>query len=822
MPLSDQKGLSSKEAQKKLEQFGRNLLPEKPPQSSISILLSQLKSPLVYILLAACIVTLFLGDYSDALIIAIAVFINTILGYFQEKRAGEALSALKKLVNHQAEVIRDGESKKVSADELVPDDIVILRTGYKVPADGILLWVNRLSIDESALTGESVPVEKHEKSEVSMGTIVSSGSAMMHVTKTGADTQIGEIAKEVQESHEDTPLMRQLSKFSKSLSIVVLVLTSAVFGIGILTGRPLLEMFSTSVALSVSAIPEGLLVGLTVVLAIGMQRIVKRKGLVRRLASAETLGSVTTICLDKTGTLTEGKMSVIGSYGDVEKLALQMIIANDRDDDIVIAGHQWATNKLKVKSAKLKVEGTGERIDTLPFSSEERFFAALHAGESANTLFVNGAPDYILNWSTLSKSEKKKQEKLITELTSKGYRLLGLASKEVSKEIQKIKNKDVKKGLTFHGILAFTDPVRIGVADSLAKAQKAGIKLLVITGDYSQTALSVMKELKLEVSLEEVITGQELSELSVSELSERLSSVKLFARTTPQQKLKIVEALRNRGEVVAMMGDGVNDAPALTKADIGIVVGSATDVARESADLVLLDSKFETVIAAIEEGRGMYSNVQKMILYLMSTAFNEIIAVFGAIALGLPLPVTAAQILWINVVSDSLPNMSLTVEPKYSKIMSEKPRSSKTMLLTKWMQILIGIVSIISGLSALILFVYVYTTTGDEVLARSVCFFALGINSLIYIFSIRTLLRPFYAEGFFANKWLVGSVFIGLVLQILPFVSSRLRSFFDLTIPSSSYWILIGSSTIAVFILIEVIKYLLRKSNIPQFSPTNR
>jgi P-type Ca2+ transporter type 2C len=366
--------------------------------------------------------------------------------------------------------------------------------------------------------------------------------------------------------------------------------------------------------------------------------------------------------------------------------------------------------------------------------------------------------------------------------------------------------------LIWHGILAFTDPVRVGVAESLAKAQKAGIKLLVITGDYPQTARAIMQGINLPISEHEVMTGQELAELDIDELSDRLSSIKLFARTTPQQKLKIVEALRNRGEVVAMMGDGVNDAPALTKADIGIVVGSATDVARESADLVLLDSKFETVIAAIEEGRGMYSNVQKMILYLMSTAFNEIIAVFGSILLGLPLAVTAAQILWINVVSDSLPNMSLTIEPKPSRIMTERPRNSTEPLLARWMQILIGIVSIISGLSVLILFVYVYTITKDAVLARSVCFFALGINSLVYIFSIRTLLRPFWIEGIFANKWLIASVGVGIILQGVPFIFPNLRNFFGLAVLPYEYWILIGVTTFIVFFVIELVKLAIRSS----------
>lgn len=817
-------GLTSKEVQSKLLKFGPNVLPEKPPPSSFSLFLSQIKSPLVYVLLAAFIVTFILKDYSDALIILFAVCINTVLGFIQEKRAGTALFALRKMVTNEAEVLRDGALKKIDSSELVPLDIVQIRQGDKIPADGIVISANRFFVDEAALTGESVPVEKKDQEVIFMGTIASSGSALMRVKQTGSKTQMGEIAKEVQDVREDTPLTRRLAQFSQSLVITILFLTSFVFIIGIISKRPVLEMFSTAVALSVSAIPEGLLVGLTVVLAIGMQRIVSRKGLVRRLASAETLGSVTTICLDKTGTLTEGKMSVSEALGDTEAMALQMIVANDMDDAIVIAGYEWANNQLKVQNDKSSLLlrskfKTGKalkqymRIDSLPFSSEERFFASLNKwNEKEHKLFVTGAPEFLLGWSELAASEKKKIKATIHELSSSGKRIIALASKTMPFKTQKISSGIVKNGLTWHGILACTDPVRMGVKESLLKAQKAGIHLIVITGDYTQTARSIMEVLGIHVSVNEVITGEEIKSMSASQLSKVLPSIKLFARITPQQKLKIIEALTRDGSIVAMMGDGVNDAPALTKADIGIVVGDATDVARESADLVLLDSRFETVIAAIEEGRNMYKNVQKMILYLMSTAFNEIITVFGALALGFPLPLSAAQILWINVVSDSLPNMSLTVEPKSAKIMAELPQAAGLKLLDSKMKILIGIVSVISGLSALFLFIYVYTTTNDATLARSVCFILLGLNSLVYIFSIRTLLAPFWEESVFSNPWLLLSVSVGAVLQLLPFLVPALRSFFGLVIPSVPYWYLIAFVIGLVFVSIEMTKFVLRKS----------
>lgn len=807
-------GLTLEEVKDQLKKHGRNILPEKPPPSDLAILISQIKNPLVYVLLAAGLVTFLLGEMADTVIIVIAVLTNTLLSFFQERKANKALHALKKLIHPSAKVIREGKEIEIDAEEIVPDDLVILDQGTKVSADGKLIEANRLFLDEAILTGESVPVSKREKDEVFMGTVVSSGKGLMKVSITGESTQMGKIAVSVQEPSEDTPLQKQLSKFSKQLSLLVLFLVIFVFSVGFFKKISLAEIFETSVALAVSSIPEGILVGLTIVLAIGMQRILKKKGLVRSLISAETLGGVTTICIDKTGTLTEGKMRVVDVEGEEGQLAKQMVLANDHDDPLVIAAFEWAGNIFRKKRVSIgNMIEVYDRLDSIPFTSEKKFFVSLHKWEEGkNMLLVNGAPEVLMDFCNLEKKEKRIITEAIEKYTSEGKRVIGLARKRMSLGIKSINEKDVEKGLSWIGLLAFSDPVRSGVKDALEKTKKAGIKLTVITGDYPKTAVSVMNQLGIHTCEDCLMLGSKLEKIKVGSLSSKLKKhpITLFARTTPQQKLKIVDALKKNGEVVAMMGDGVNDAPALNKSDIGIVVGDATDVAKESADLVLLDSSFATIVSAIEEGRGIFDNVRKIILYLMSDSFEEIFVVVGTMLLGFPLPVTAAQILWINLVSDGFPDMALTIDHKQKGIMELSPRSPKEGLVANWMKYLILIVSLTGGIMALILFSYFYLTTSDIVLARSIAFATLGVNSLVYVFSIRTLTKPFWEDNPFSNMWLNISVFAGLFLQVLPFMSERLREFFKVTSLSIGQWILIFCTSLIMFIIIEVSKITFR------------
>ena len=805
--LPEQIGLTTAEVEKRLSKFGPNILPEKPPPSDISIFLSQLKNPLIYVLIFAGLATFFLKHFSDAVIIAMAVIINTILGFFQERRAGKALSALKSLVSPQAEVVRDGKRKKVGANEVVPGDIIVLSQGMKVPADGKLVFVNRMFINEAILTGESQPASKANNEKVYMGTVVSSGQGAMEAQVTGALTQIGKIAEGVQETSEDTPLKKQIGRFSKQLLVLVVFLTLFVFVIGLASGESLIEIFKTAVALAVSAIPEGLIVSLTVVLAIGMQRILRRNGLVRNLTSAETLGGVTTICIDKTGTLTQGKMTVTDVVGDTVELAKQAILANDLDDPLVIAAFEWARGYIKDYIQE------HPRLDSIPFSSKERFFASLNKWKKGeNIIFVSGAPDSLLSWSDIKESEKEKIMQKIEDLTKEGKRVIGFSRKVVPSSNKRLSKEDVKGSLNWIGLLSFSDPVRPGVREALSKANEAGIKIIVITGDYANTAEAVLTEIGMSISETEELLGEDLEKLSVEELAEAVRHIKLFARTTPEQKLKIVEALKKNGEIVAMMGDGVNDAPAINKADIGIVVGDASDVARESADLVLLDSNFATIVGAVEEGRGIFENIRKIILYLLSDAFGEIVTVTFAIIVSLPLPVTAVQILWINLVSDGFPSLALTVDPKRKGIMVDPPRPPKERVVTNWMKILIGIVSLVSGLLALAFFTYVLRSSGDVKLARSVAFLTLGINSLVYVFSVKSLTTPFWKGNIFDNNWLIVAVLAGFGLQAFPFIFPFARQFFDVSSLPISYWLVALGLSALMFIMVEASKIIFRRA----------
>lgn len=809
---SENKGLSDIEASKLMAQFGKNVLTETPPPLDIKIFIDQLKSPLVYVLIGAGIITFLLNEYSDSIIILIAVVINSILGFFQERRAHRALYSLKKLVKSQIHVIRDGQIKVLDSELIVPGDLVVLNHGDKVPADGVLIEANRFFVQEAILTGESVSVSKNPKDEVYMGTIVASGRGLMKVVSIADTTKIGQIAEKVQDHEQDTPLKIQLNKFSNGLVYLVLGLTTSVFIFGILTGRDSSEMFRASVALAVSAIPEGLLVGLTVILAIGMQRILKKNGLVRNLVSAETLGGVTVICLDKTGTLTEGILQVSTVSGNKKEIESQVSIANDLDDPIVIAAYEWA---LKQDKTNEKLSIKYKRLDSIPFSPKDRYFASLNYFDSKNnTLFVNGAPEFLLEWSDLNKKEKDKIKDEILKLTKDGNRLMGLIKKKVSSSVSAINENDIKKGgFEWVGLIAFIDPIRNDVGPVLNQITNAGIKPIIITGDYLQTALSIANRINFSIDEKRAMTGIEMSELTASELAKKLKgpeSILLFARTTPDQKSKIVEALKINGEVVAMMGDGVNDAPALKVADIGIVVGDASDVAKDTADLVLLDSRFKTVVSAIEEGRGIFENIRKIIIYLMSSAFNSIIAVIGAILLGLPLPVTAVQILWINLVTDGFPDLALTIDPKRENLMGEEPRKPTEPLLNWWMKILIAIVSLSSGLFALILFMYVYNTTSNLELAQTIAFVSLGSNSLFYVFSTRTLKEPVWSQNIFSNKWLILSVILGAMLQLVPIMFESTREFFGTVQIPLFYWSLILLVSLLTLVVIETAKFVFR------------
>ena len=844
-------GLSQDEVRKKLIEFGENKLKGKKRISWFKVLIEQFKSPLIYILILAAGVTLALGDLIDTGVIGAAVVLNTILGFYQEMKAEKSLEALSKMLTLKAKVIRNGKRELIEASQIVPGDICILELGERVPADGIVIEADSLSVNEAILTGESASVEKRagkrhpgesppaggatpgSRSLVFMGTTISSGIGKMLVVNTGQKTEVGKIAEKLTTTIEEkTPLQKKIKVLSGKLAIMVGVISAIILIAGLLAGDPFIEIFTTAVAVAVSAIPEGLAVSLTVILAIGMQRIFKKKSLVRKLVAAETLGSVTVICADKTGTLTEGKMKVVEAFTGgktkecsveegMELLVRSAILCNDMRDPLEIGMMDWALNQNKYGSgqAPLKTQNLGNvkeikrqypRLDEIPFDPKAKYIATLHQvnKDKKNLLLVSGAPEVVLKRSHLNEKQKKEWLLRLEEKGEKGYRLVGFAYKEVDKSKKKITDKDIND-LKCVGCLAYEDPVRGGVKEALELTRKAGIKVKVITGDYRATAEAVLRKLGLidGKGKIEAMEGYELEKMDKEQLKRKINETVLFARTNPEQKLRIVQVLQDKGEVVAMTGDGVNDAPALKKADIGIVVESASAVAKETADMILLDSNFATIVAAVEEGRGIFVNLKKIILYLLSDSFAEVILVLGSIFLGIPLPITAAQILWINLVDDGLPDFALTLEPKPDDLMEREPRGHKQELLDTEIKVLIGLISSVAGLMALGVFWWYWHGGGDLVLARTVTFALLGVDSLIYVFSCKSLKEPLWKEKIFNNWWLIGAVLIGLSFQISALYVPALQTVLKTVGLGVEEWLVILGNSVLMIVIIEGVKW---------------
>ncbi len=803
-------GLASAEARERLQKFGPNQLAKKREFSSLKLFLFQFKSPLVYVLVFAGVVTLFLREFTDSIVIFAAVLLNTFLGFYQERKAQKSLAALRSLLAPKAKVIREGKQEEIAATEVVPGDLVVLTIGSRVPADGVLLEATDFSLNEAILTGESMPVDKKaaadsekadKKNQAFMGTTVLTGIAKMEVTQTGMETEMGKIGKSLIEVEEEaTPLQVQLEKLAKVIALVVGAITLLIFLLGELLGYQPVEMFTTSVAVAVAAIPEGLVVTLTVILALGMQRILKRKAVVRRLVAAETLGSVSVICADKTGTLTEGEMKVVKADFAEEELGVKgAILCNDMRDPLEVAMWDWAVEQ-KVDPKILQEKNP--RLDEIPFSPKDKYIATLHP----ELLFISGAPEVILSLCEMKNSELKAWQEKFDEYGNKGYRLVGFGYKKMAGSKKKIEKADLKR-CQWLGVLIYEDPVRVGVKPALKECQRAGIKVKVITGDYASTAVAVLKQLDFEVDPKQVVVGVELEKISERELRKKVSEIVLFARTTPEQKLKIVKALKENEEVVAMTGDGVNDAPALKQADIGIVVGEASDVAKEMADMVLLDSKFSTIVHAIEEGRNIFENIKKVALYLLADSFTEIVLIGGSILLRLPLPFTAAQILWVNLVEDSLPAIAFAFEPKEKELMAEPSRPRDQPILDTELKVLIFIIGITTDIILLALFYWLLKGFLHLHYIQTVMFVALGIDSLFIALACRSLRKPFFRHNLFANRFLNISLGLGLLFLILAVYFPPLQVLLKTHPLGTHEWLFLLGIALLDFFAIELTKW---------------
>jgi len=828
------RGLTKSEAFEREVEYGKNVLPREKPIPKLSIFFEQFKSPLIYILLIAGLVVLFFREYTDAIVILGSVVLNTFIGYIQENKANSALSKLKKIVKNKAKVLRENCVKMIDVEDVVPGDIIFLNTGDSVPADGRLVEVSDLHINEMALTGEWIPAEKKQiilskdvnmadrDNMVYMGTMVSQGKGIAVVTGIGERTEVGKVASLVKETRESkTPYQKRLSKFSRKISYLVVLISIIIFISGILSGGNILEMFETAVAVAVSAIPEGLPIAMTVILALGMQRILKKQGLTRKLISAETLGSTTIICTDKTATLTQGKISVSKEYFK-NKISEKLI-----PKIAMLCNEAYVENeRLKMEDWELRGEPTGKALlmyaaqkgylrsdleielpilDELAFDNETKYLASLHKDGDRKILFVVGSPEKLLE---ISKGDNKGWNKTLNLGASKGLRMIGFGYKYVDdSKIGKIED------LEFAGFLGMSDPIREDAKKAIKIVKKAGLKVVMITGDHKLTAQAVGKELKMGVNDSNIMEGNEIDELNDKDFLKIIDKIKIFARVEPRHKLRIVKLLQQRGEIVAMTGDGINDAPALKKADVGIALGSGTEVAKQIADLVLLNDSFSIIALAIEEGRAILDNIRKVITYLLSDSFTEVTLIGGSLIIakifGLDwfLPITAVQILWINLVSDGFPALALAFEPKEDDLMEYKVTKEKKPLLNKEMKIIIFAIGIITDAILLGVFLYFWKQGLDITYIRTMIFAALGFDSLFYIFSCKSLHRGILHINIFSNKLLILSVIFGLITLLVAIYIPVLNMVLGIMPLALTDWGIIIGLGIVEIILVEITKH---------------
>jgi Ca2+-transporting ATPase len=845
-------GISSEEASRRLQKYGKNELKEAPPEPWWMLLIEQFNSPVIWVLIGAVLISVFIGEMIDAVVVGAILLLNALLGFFQEYRAEKAIEALKKMAGLRAVVIRDGDEKQIDSGELVPGDIIVLETGEKIPADARLIEAMNLETQEAALTGESTTVSKlvqdvdkelplaERHNMVFSSTIITRGHGKAMVCDTGMSTEIGKIAHMIQTVKMDqTPLQKQLSKLGKWLGILTVAICVVVFLVEyFLHQGGVLEIFFAAVALAVAAIPEGLPAVVTISLSLGVRRMVKRNALMRHLPSVETLGCTTIICSDKTGTLTHNEMTVKRIFVDgrdvvvegsgyhpegsfsVDKSKLDLILRiGALNNDAKLDKEKWSvigdptegcliTSALKAGIDKDSLDKQYPRIDELPFDSTRKRMTTVHEIEGKRYAYVKGAADLLFEQCEtilIGGKVQRLNPKLKKEVLDKGdeyakgaLRVLGFAFKELKKSDKK---ETWEKGLTFVGLQAMIDPPREEVKASIAKCKEAGIKVVMITGDLKTTAEAIAHELGIQGRS---MTGAELETISDEELSKIVEEISIYARVNPEQKVKIVAALKGHGHIVAMTGDGVNDAPALKKADIGIAMGiTGTDVAKEASEMILTDDNFTSIVNAVEEGRGIYDNVRKFVNYLLSCNLGEVLIIFMGALLGLPLPLTAVQLLWMNLVTDGLPAIALGVDPVSEGAMKRPPRKLSDKILSKGMALNIFSLGIIICIASLAGF-YIGRSHSVE-MARTMAFTVLVTLEIVRL----QMIRSSYGTRFFSNKFLWMALLSSVALQLVV-IYSPMSALFK-TVPLGVVeWAYIGAITLCVivvgFIATKVIK----------------
>lgn len=845
-----QRGLSNSDAAGRISRYGYNITQVKDGVHPLRILLGQLNSPLIWILIFAAFVSFFVGEPVDAIVIGIVLVINTIIGFAQEYKAEKSIEALKRLDSQKAIVIRDGIEREIDAAYIVPGDIIMVRTGDKVPADARLIEAINLQVQESMLTGESVPVKKNlsvynkdleigdRKNMLYSGTIITDGRAKAVVTETGMKTEKGKIAHMIQETEADpTPLQKQLKYLGKWIAILTLVICAVVFAAGIIRGGPLvnvsamaMKFFMISVSLAVAAIPEGLPAVVTIALAIGVKKMVKKKVLIRKLHSVETLGCTTVICTDKTGTLTLNEMTVEKVFVDDEVIdvsgsgyepkgsfsmntrTLPMLLkigALNNDAELVEKEGEYeiigdpTEGALIVSAAKAgldkeMLETKNKRVDEIQFSAERKMMTTIHEFNNKMYAYSKGAPDVLLercryievkgSIREMTEHDRIKALKISNHFAGQALRVLGFAYKEIKHDKRR---ENYEKGLVFVGLQAMMDPVRDEAKDSIEKCKRAGIKVVMITGDFEATASAIARQLGITGR---IVTGKEIDRIN---LKNEVMEIGVYARVNPEHKLKIIEAFKERGQIVAMTGDGINDAPALKKSDIGIAMGiKGTDVAKEASDMILLDDNFTSIVNAVEEGRTIYDNIRKFVDYLLSSNIGEVLVIFLAVMFGLPLPLIAVQILWINLVTDGLPALALGVDPASPNIMDRKPRKPKSRILDLRKGSYIFFIGLVITIGTLGLFEH-YDPSANMMYAQTIAFSALMFFQMFNVFNCRSEYKSFFGKGMLSNKWLIGAIMMSVLLQ-LAVIYTPLSVYFR-TVPIALVdwaWIVIVSSSV--------------------------
>jgi Ca2+-transporting ATPase len=849
---SAKEGLSSAEAKQRLLQHGPNSIEEAHKISLLRIFILQFASPIVWVLLAAMSISLIVQEWADFIVIAAIVVINAVLGTFQEYRAERAIEALKKMVSLKARVLRDGKAVEVDAADVVPGDIVLLETGDKVPADARLVEVTNLAMQEAALTGESTPVQKtadkltdhvavaDQHNMVFSGTIVTNGHAHAAVVSTGMRTEIGKIAKLIKEAKvEPTPLQLKLASLSKILGIVVILIAAVVFGAGVLYGLPAFEMFLAAIALAVAAIPEGLPAVVTVALALGVQRMAKRNALMRKLPSVETLGACTVICSDKTGTLTHNQMTVRAVYANQESISvsgagyspdgrfsqdpkrfklLLTIGALSNNAKVDQEGKDWkvigdpteAALIVSARKAGIDVEKLNKaypRLKEIEFTSERKIMTTVHRYGGKLLVCTKGAPEVIAKLCTkqsvngrlvrFSRSDAERVLGVGEQYANKALRVLGFAYKEITPGSK----EKLESDLIFVGLQAMIDPPRPEVRDAIEKCKTAGIKVVMITGDHLSTAKAIARELGITGK---AITGVDLDH--VTDLSADVEDIGVYARVNPAHKIHLIEAFEKRGHVVAMTGDGVNDAPALKKAHIGIAMGiTGTDVAKEASAMVLADDNFASIVRAVEEGRVIFDNIKKFINYLLSGNTGEVLTLFLSIILGLPLPLTALMILWVNLVTDGTPALALGIDPPDPDVMRRPPRKIEENILNRQRGALIGLIGTLVMLNTLFVFDWFDPDT-QLAKAQTAAFTALVLSQLFNAFNQRSETRSLFSVGPFKNGWLLLAVALSVSLQAAVMYVPFLSQLFGTVALSAMDWLFVAGVSASVLVLGEIVK----------------